>query len=248
MYFKVNLVFQNIMADQIGDERFSHISSDPRFRVTPKSVRKVKIDKRFQSLFTDKRFQLKYSVDKRGRPIEQSSNENFRKYYEISTEESSDESGSDEKSDDLKSKRDQDQQKIKSNVPNRKNCTDSNKKHVLKGTKWVVTPASKLNKEDHESSEVTDEDIIKTENSKDINKKLKKSENPNIEINSGDLIDKARMTDEVKVKLKDPNIDYARGMGALLSDSSSDESSSDCKYLSRIVQGGVWLFAFLSKK
>lgn len=217
------------MADQIRDERFSHISSDPRFRATPKSVRKVKIDKRFQSLFTDKRFQLKYSVDKRGRPIEQSSNENFRKYYEISTEESSDESGSDEKSDDSKIKSDQGQQKNESNVPNRKSHPDNNKKHKLIGTNWVVTPASKLKEEDNESSEVTDEDTIKTDSSKDINKKVKTSEKPNIEINAGDLIDKARMTDEVKVKLKDPNIDYARGMGTLLSDSSSEESSSDCK-------------------
>lgn len=214
------------MADQIRDERFSHISSDPQFRATPKSVRKVKIDKRFQSLFTDKRFQLKYSVDKRGRPIEQSSNENFRKYYEISTEESSDESGSDEKSNDLNSERNEGQQQN-----NSKSCPDSSKKHVRKGTGWVVTPTSKLKKEDNELSEVTDEDTIKTDSSKDINKKLKKSENPNIEINAGDLIDKARMTDEVKVKLKDPNIDYARGMGTLLSDSSSEESSSDCKYL-----------------
>lgn len=223
------------MADQIRDERFSHISSDPQFRATPKAERKVKIDKRFQSLFTDKRFQLKYSVDKRGRPINQSSNENFRKYYEISTEESSDESGSDEKSSDLNSERNEGQQQNKSNVSNCKSLPDSSKNHVLKGTNWVVTPASKLKKEDNKSSEVTDEDTIKTDSSKDINKKLKKSENPNIEINAGDLIDKARMTDEVKVKLKDPNIDYARGMGTLLSDSSSEESSSDCKYLSAIV-------------
>lgn len=229
MYFKANFVFQNIMADQMRDERFSHISSDPRFRATPKSVRKVKIDKRFQSLFTDKRFQLKYSVDKRGRPIEQSSNENFRKYYEISTEESSDESGSDDKSDNLKSKRDQGEQKNKSNVPNHKSHPDSNKKHILKKTNWVVTTASELKEKDNKSSELTDEDTLNIEGSKDINKQSKKSENPKIEINAGDLIDKARMTDEVKVKLKDPNIDYARGMGTLLSDSSSEESSSDCK-------------------
>lgn len=219
------------MADQIKDDRFSHISSDPRFRATPKSVRKVKIDKRFQSLFTDKRFQLKYSVDKRGRPTNQSSNENFRKYYDISSEDSSDESNSSTKSDDLKNDRPHGQQKNKNYVLNTKESHPNNhKKHLSKGSNWVVTPTSTSNENDSSMSDKKDEDNAKINRSKDISKKLKKSESSTIEVNAGDLIDKARMTDEVKVKLKDPNIDYARGMGTLLSDSSSEESSSDCKY------------------
>lgn len=65
------------------DERFAHIGKDPRFRRIPKKERKVTIDSRFQSMFTDKKFKLKYTVDKRGRPVNQTTNENLKKFYEL---------------------------------------------------------------------------------------------------------------------------------------------------------------------
>jgi len=40
-------------------------------------------------MFNDKEFKLKYSVDKRGRPIQSTTSENLEKYYDIA---SSDES------------------------------------------------------------------------------------------------------------------------------------------------------------
>ena len=83
--------FSGIIMDEIGkDDRFSKIEKDPRFRGMPKKQRKVKIDKRFKDMFTDKKFKLKYSVDKRGRPIKSTTNENFRKYYDISESEEDD--------------------------------------------------------------------------------------------------------------------------------------------------------------
>lgn len=66
-----------------SDSRFAAVAKDPRFRQVPKQERKVKIDKRFQGMFTDKRFKLKYSVDKRGRPENQTSGENLKKFYEL---------------------------------------------------------------------------------------------------------------------------------------------------------------------
>nr|XP_022335034.1 ESF1 homolog isoform X1 [Crassostrea virginica]XP_022335035.1 ESF1 homolog isoform X1 [Crassostrea virginica] len=66
------------------DARFSHITKDLRFRRMPKHEKKVKIDKRFKDMFTDKRFKLKYSVDKRGKPINVTTNENLKQYYELS--------------------------------------------------------------------------------------------------------------------------------------------------------------------
>ena len=85
--------------DQISkDDRFSKITKDPRFRRIPKKERKVQIDKRFKDMFTDKKFKLKYSVDKRGRPINSTTNENFRKYYDISDSEE-EENESDKKPD-----------------------------------------------------------------------------------------------------------------------------------------------------
>lgn len=74
-----------------SDSRFAAVAKDPRFRQVPKQERKVKIDKRFQGMFTDKRFKLKYSVDKRGRPENQTSGENLKKFYELEEEDEDDE-------------------------------------------------------------------------------------------------------------------------------------------------------------
>lgn len=76
------------------DERFAHVDLDPKFRRIPKAERKVKIDKRFKSMFKDKQFKIKYTVDKRGRPVNHTSNEDLKRYYELDTDESSIESDS----------------------------------------------------------------------------------------------------------------------------------------------------------
>lgn len=82
--------------DGVGrDSRFSHITKDPRFRRMPKHEKKVKIDKRFKDMFTDKRFKLKYSVDKRGKPMNVTTNENLKQYYELSDSSDNEEEGSD---------------------------------------------------------------------------------------------------------------------------------------------------------
>lgn len=65
------------------DERFAHVANDPKFRRIPKSERKVKIDRRFKSMFTDKKFKVKYTTDKRGRPVNNSSKEDLRRYYDL---------------------------------------------------------------------------------------------------------------------------------------------------------------------
>ncbi|KAK5643385.1 hypothetical protein RI129_007230 [Pyrocoelia pectoralis] len=76
------------------DERFAHVDLDPKFRRIPKAERKVKIDKRFKSMFKDKQFKIKYTVDKRGRPVNHTSNEDLKRYYELDSDESSIESDS----------------------------------------------------------------------------------------------------------------------------------------------------------
>lgn len=80
-----------------GDDRFSKVKKDPRFWEMPSRERKVKIDKRFQSMFHDERFQLKYTVDKRGRPINHTSSEDLKRFYKLSDSEQSDEEEEDEK-------------------------------------------------------------------------------------------------------------------------------------------------------
>ncbi len=100
------------MDDILQDDRFKHIVKDHRFKNMPRNERKFKVDKRFKvnpsfifinfsiqfshflskffrskNMFHDKKFKLKYSVDKRGRPVNLTTNENLKKYYEISSSE-----------------------------------------------------------------------------------------------------------------------------------------------------------------
>ncbi|XP_067124306.1 ESF1 homolog [Centruroides vittatus] len=70
--------------DNEKDERFSNIWKDPRFKLVSKKDRKIQIDKRFQSMFTDDNFKTKF-VDKRGRSIQETSTENLKKFYELTS-------------------------------------------------------------------------------------------------------------------------------------------------------------------
>lgn len=90
--------------DSITDDpRFSQIHTDPRFRPMPKSKRKVKIDKRFDSLFKSEHFKTRTDIDKRGRPVIDVSKRNkhvMQRFYELSSDDSASESSeSDNESD-----------------------------------------------------------------------------------------------------------------------------------------------------
>uniref|UniRef100_A0A8C3F9B5 ESF1 protein n=1 Tax=Chrysemys picta bellii TaxID=8478 RepID=A0A8C3F9B5_CHRPI len=79
-----------------SDQRFSHVTKDPRFWEMPEKDRKIKIDKRFRAMFHDKKFKLKYTIDKRGRPVNHSSTEDLKRFYDLSDSDS-DLSGADTK-------------------------------------------------------------------------------------------------------------------------------------------------------
>uniref|UniRef100_A0A672UVH6 ESF1 nucleolar pre-rRNA processing protein homolog n=1 Tax=Strigops habroptila TaxID=2489341 RepID=A0A672UVH6_STRHB len=72
----------------LSDGRFSRVTRDPRFWEMPEKERKIKIDRRFRAMFHDKKFKLKYTVDKRGRPVNYTSTENLRKFYALSESDS----------------------------------------------------------------------------------------------------------------------------------------------------------------
>ncbi|XP_008419683.1 ESF1 homolog isoform X1 [Poecilia reticulata] len=82
---------------QGDDERFCRVQKDPRFWEMPEKERKVKIDKRFQSMFHDRRFQTKQTVDKRGRPVQLSTAADLRRFYQL--EEEDEEEGEEEEED-----------------------------------------------------------------------------------------------------------------------------------------------------
>ncbi|XP_074552228.1 ESF1 homolog [Halichoeres trimaculatus] len=76
--------------NQDVDERFRRVQKDPRFWEMPERERKIKIDKRFQSMFHDQRFKVKYTVDKRGRPINHTSTDDLKRFYKVSDSEDED--------------------------------------------------------------------------------------------------------------------------------------------------------------
>ena len=82
----------------LKDKRFAHIGKDPRFRSVPTKTKKITVDNRFSGMFKDKRFKLQYTVDKRGRPLTVSSNEQLKDYYQIDSEEDSEENEEKEES------------------------------------------------------------------------------------------------------------------------------------------------------
>uniref|UniRef100_UPI00398E5066 ESF1 homolog n=1 Tax=Pristiophorus japonicus TaxID=55135 RepID=UPI00398E5066 len=72
----------------INDGRFTQVMKDPRFWEMPEKERKIKIDKRFQGMFHDKKFKLNYTVDKRGRPINHSTTEDLKRFYDLDSDDS----------------------------------------------------------------------------------------------------------------------------------------------------------------
>lgn len=82
-----------------NDKRFEKFVIDPKFRRIPKSERKVKIDKRFKNMFKEGKFKVKYTVDKRGRPVNTTSTEDLKRYYELSSDSESSDSDAELSSD-----------------------------------------------------------------------------------------------------------------------------------------------------
>ncbi|KAM5163532.1 ESF1 homolog [Mantella aurantiaca] len=74
-----------------ADQRFSRVTKDPRFWEMPEKEKKIKIDKRFQGMFHDKKFSLTYTMDKRGRPIHHNTTEDLKRFYDISDSSDQDE-------------------------------------------------------------------------------------------------------------------------------------------------------------
>ncbi|XP_070492045.1 ESF1 homolog [Chironomus tepperi] len=83
--------------DIFKDERFAHLLSNPRFKQLPKKEGKVKIDDRFKPMFENDKFNIQYNVDKYGRKVNKKSVENLKNYYDLDSNESSDEEKAPEK-------------------------------------------------------------------------------------------------------------------------------------------------------
>ncbi|GLD67712.1 ESF1 homolog isoform X1 [Lates japonicus] len=73
---------------QGSDERFLRVQKDPRF--WEMLIVYIMI-KRFQSMFHDERSKVKYTVDKRGRPINHTSTDDLKRFYKLSDSEEEEE-------------------------------------------------------------------------------------------------------------------------------------------------------------
>ncbi|KAH8394486.1 hypothetical protein KR222_011838 [Zaprionus bogoriensis] len=157
------------------DARFQHLLADPRFRGVPKVQRKVKIDKRFQGMFTDEKFKVKYTVDKYGRPVNKSNSEDLRKYYELDENDSSAEEEEEEGEQAGEAKED-----------------EANEEEERRAEELAISHDDQQNSALQLDSDEDDE-----------------------------------VPENLRERLTNPNVDYARGEGRLMTDSSSDEDSSD---------------------
>ncbi|XP_068141375.1 ESF1 homolog [Drosophila tropicalis] len=163
------------------DSRFQHLLADPRFRGVPKVQRKVKIDKRFEGMFTDDKFKVKYTVDKYGRPINKSNAEDLKKFYEL------DESDEEDDNDDVEKEKED------------------------------VAKEGEVEEDDEEAKERRLEELA-----------LVHEDRPEKDDFGNDLLDSdgsEEIPETLRQRLTNPNIDYARGEGRLMSDSSSDDDT-----------------------
>lgn len=186
------------MDSALNDKRFANIGKDPRFRRVPASTRKVVVDKRFNAMFNDRKFKLKYTVDKRGKPSTLTSSEQLKNYYEIESDESEKEDDEDESNDDADTEDNENESSEKYKDEDNDTSEEPGKlKETLKSSK------STLKKSTIATSGFIVSDIKPN------------TEEPEVELD-----------DVVKAKLQDLNVDYARGEGLLFSDSSSSEEES----------------------
>lgn len=229
------------MNELLNDKRFAYIARDPKFKRIPKAERKVKVDKRFQSMFNDKKFSVKYTIDKRGRPVNQTSSENLKKYYDLSSSEEEEDSGRD-KQQQAKSKQEKKKKskgsKKKEKIRNRDllngeiddrdesdlsdNCFSSNGELLRIKPKKERGDVDSLKQSEPESEVESDVDDEKS--ARDLKADLKESRSL---LSIRDKNESGKLNNVVRAKLKDLSVNYARGEGVLMTDSSSDDESSE---------------------
>ncbi|XP_070171062.1 ESF1 homolog [Polyergus mexicanus] len=229
------------MDEMLKDARFAHIAKDPKFRRIPKAERKVKIDHRFKDMFKDKKFTVKYTIDKRGRPINQTTTENLRKYYDLSSSEDEDASTPSTNKEDDKTK-----EIKKDTIKKAKSKKMSMKKVEPSLVKDSLDEESENNQSD-DNCITNNRDLLrikpkeKCSDDESNNKSLDNNETESVQKGFSELDfdeneeqlhirrgnESGRLTSEIKERLKDLSVNYARGEGVLLTDSSSEEELSE---------------------
>ena len=149
-------------------------------------------------MFNDKRFVDKVSVDKRGRPKNFATKENFEKFYEL--ESSSDSDAEEKEEEETKKSKEIATKKTEVKTVKQKKGKQI-EKEKNKPTKKEIIPSPKETKKGQKA-------LKKTE-TKTKKKKAEESESE----------DESDVDEKIRSKLRSDGIDYARGEGDLLSDS-----------------------------
>lgn len=216
------------MEDIMKDGRFSHIALDPRFKRIPKLEQKIKIDKRFQSMFKDKRFKINYTVDKRGRPVSHTSKEDLKRYYALSSDEDSESEVTKNDSSDTSTER----------------CNEAGHIYTssIKINPYETGQGGSTDGLDNIKSNTTEDRVKQKEcsvsfrglkNNVLVSKADQQTWKRDLKWNTGNEIasdtceENECVADSIKKKLRDLTVDYARGEGLLFSESSSDDESSE---------------------
>ncbi|XP_074628281.1 ESF1 homolog [Acropora palmata] len=185
------------------DPRFAHVASDPRFKRMPRKEKKVKIDERFQKMFTDKNFTVNYFVDKRGSKVKNTSKEDLDKFYSLSDEsEEEDEEAEEEE-----------------HVEEYEDVKEIKKKEkVAKSKSKLKIEKSQKDKEKLKKSEVNLETPSSDEESE--NDRHFKMDDKSLEVENDDV-----KGDDDDDDSSEEELDISRGEGIL--ESSSDEEELD---------------------
>jgi len=213
------------MEDIMKDGRFSHITLDPRFKIIPKLEQKIKIDKRFQSMFKDKRFKINYSVDKRGRPVSHTSKEDLKRYYTLSSDADSESEVTKNDSSDASTERCKDTSHIftSSIQINPYETGEDGSTDGLDNIKSNTTEDAVKQKEYSISFRGLKNNVLVSKVDQQTWKcDLKRSTGNEV---SDTYKENECVPDSIKKKLRDLTVDYARGEGLLFSGSSSDDES-----------------------
>ncbi|XP_015772137.1 PREDICTED: ESF1 homolog [Acropora digitifera] len=171
----------------------------------PRKEKKVKIDERFQKMFTDKNFTVNYFVDKRGSKVKNTSKEDLDKFYSLSDEsEEEDEEGEEEQ-----------------HVEEYEDVKEvEKKKKVAKSKSKLKIEKSQKDKKKVKKSEVNLETASSDKESE--NDRHFKMDDKSLEVENDDVKDDDDDDDDDS---SEEELDISRGEGIL--DSSSDEEELD---------------------
>ncbi|XP_077574895.1 ESF1 homolog [Stigmatopora nigra] len=188
-----------------ADDRFTRVQRDPRFWEMPEREQKVKIDKRFTSMFHDERFSIKSTLDKRGRPVATSTAEDLRRFYQISEDDSDEE----EKKDSEKEEGDDEEEEAKENENDEEEDEDDDKEEDEDSGSESGSDSGEESGPDLARGKGNIETSSDEDDDSDVDDILKRAEEE-MEHDWGDLCKDTVRNEEVSPRLAICNVDWDR--------------------------------------